>query len=261
MNKNFLIRIVIFPLLLFFGCNSSIEEKDNNTKIYQESSEEEQLDSVFHYVRGHRYLELNNLSAAESRFKKVIELEPKFARGWLGLANSNYLANQIDEANNNNNKALNLKPDLEEALYLQGLIYKQEGKCSKFLKDKKPKEFYSYDPLILMLGLCNGLEGQNQKALEIFSYKKIKSIELNIILAEYEFYLGNFSESIKYINKYIEENENPKGYILKGKILVASDKKDEAISNFKEAMDLSKDPKIPLFYVEASSLYKELDNN
>ncbi len=257
MKKKLLVSALIIFLL---SCNSESSEKVFLEENLDNKNTESQIDSVYHYVRAHRYLEINNLSAAESRFKKVIELEPDFARGFLGLANVKYLTNQLDEAKEYNNSALSLKPDLEESLYLSGLIYKKLNKCSKFIKNKDYKS-YSYSPLILMLGLCFEIEGKSKEANEIFSNEGIKSIKTNLIEAEYEFYLNNPDKSLSLIYDFINENENAEAYLLIGNILLDQGRAGEANVNFKEAMDISKDPKIPLFYSEAKALYEETKNN
>jgi len=250
-------KILILSLILFsLSCSSDSNEKVFLDENLENKNTESQLDSVYHYVRAHRYLEINNLSAAESRFKKVIELEADFARGFLGLANVKYLTNQLDEAEEYNNEALNLKPDLEESLYLSGLIYKKLNKCSEFIKNKNYKS-YSYSPLIFILGLCFEIEGKSNEANEIFSNDKIKSVDTNLIEAEYEFYLNNSEKSLGLIYDFIDKNENAEAYLLIGNILLDQGKIEEANINFKEAMDISKDPKIPLFYKEAKALYED----
>ena len=237
--KKILLAFIIFLL----SCSNELPENTSNDDLDIKNNEE-QIDSVYHYVRAHRYLEINNLSAAESRFKKVIELEPDFARGFLGLANVKYLTNRLDEAKEYNKEALNLKPDLEESLYLSGLIDKKLNKCSSFIKNKNYED-YSYNPLILILGLCFEIEGT----------------ETNLIEAEYEFYLNNFEKSLSLIYEYIKENENAEAYLLIGNILLGQGKIEEANINFQEAMNTSKNPKIPLFYSEAKSLYEETKSN
>jgi len=257
MSKNYLFVIVIIFLL---GCNNELSKDDLLEENLETSTTENQMDSVYHYVRAHRYLEINNLSAAENRFKKVVELEPDFARGYLGLANVKYLTNQIEEAKEFNNKALILKPNLEEAIYLSGLIHKKINKCSKFLKNKDYKS-YSYSPLILLLGLCFEVEGKSKEANEIFSINEIKSIKTNLLEAEYEFYLNNYDKSLDLIDEFIDENENAESYLLIGKILLKQGKSKEANQNFKEAMDISKEPKIQIYYSEAKTLYEETKND
>ena len=251
-------KILLVFIIFLLNCSNELPENISNDDLDIKNNEE-QIDSVYHYVRAHRYLEINNLSAAESRFKKVIELEPDFARGFLGLANVKYLTNRLDEAKEYNKEALNLKPDLEESLYLSGLIDKKLNKCSSFIKNKNYED-YSYNPLILILGLCFEIEGKSKEANEIFS-NNIKSTETNLIEAEYEFYLNNFEKSLSLIYEYITENENAEAYLLIGNILLGQGKIEEANINFQEAMNISKNPKIPLFYSEAKSLYEETKSN
>ena len=116
------------------------------------------------------------------------------------------------------------------------------------------------NPLILILGLCFEKEGKSKEANEIFS-NNIKSTETNLIEAEYEFYLNNFEKSLSLIYEYIKENENAEAYLLIGNILLGQGKIEEANINFQESMNISKNPKIPLFYSEAKSLYEETKSN
>ena len=139
------------------------------------------------------------------------------------------------------------------------MIDKKLNKCSSFIKNKN-YEAYSYNPLILILGLCFEIEGKSKEANEIFS-NNIKSTETNLIEAEYEFNLNNVEKSLSLIYEYIKENENAEAYLLIGNILLGQGKIEEANINFQEAMNISKNPKIPLFYSEAKSLYEETKSN
>jgi DNA-binding winged helix-turn-helix (wHTH) protein/TolB-like protein/Flp pilus assembly protein TadD len=55
-------------------------------------------------------------------FKKAIELDPKFAKAWAGLAGIYALGSSMDEAEATVNKALELDPNLAEAHAVRGFI-------------------------------------------------------------------------------------------------------------------------------------------
>ena len=103
-------KLIFFTFIIFLiSCSNNDVENINNETAEVEikvNQSVDSTDSVIHYVRAHRSLETKNLSYAESRFKKVVELEPNFARGWLGLAEVSILKNNFDNASNYLDEAL-----------------------------------------------------------------------------------------------------------------------------------------------------------
>ena len=94
--------IYLIISLVFISCANQVEQErvndlsgNENAAEYSESVDS--TDSIIHYVRAHRSLEVKNLSFAEARFKKVVELEPNFARGWLGLGEVSVLKNNFEK--------------------------------------------------------------------------------------------------------------------------------------------------------------------
>ena len=131
--------IYLIISLVFISCANQVEQESENNDLSVNENEAEysepvdSTDSIIHYVRAHRSLEVKNLSFAEARFKKVVELEPNFARGWLGLGEVSILKNNFENASIYLDKALELKPDLYEAIYLKGVSKKSQNNCDEFI--------------------------------------------------------------------------------------------------------------------------------
>lgn len=67
-------------------------------------------------------------------FKKAIELDPSYASPYNGLGTAYSLAGNLEGAIDCWQKALEVKPDSDEALYSLGLVYLDKGKPDEALK-------------------------------------------------------------------------------------------------------------------------------
>lgn len=256
------ILLLIISLIII-----SCDLENNNTDVSlapaetdidsQDEVNENETDSIFHYVRAHRYLELNNIKAAESRFQKVIELESDFARGWLGLSQVAYLNAQFDKSSTYIDKAISLKPDLEEAIYHKAKLEKELGNCNESIRIIDSSTSNNFPPLNSLLALCKGLIGDHDSAEILFNDSIINIEEFkNIILnqAEYIMSIGKYEESLKLADDYLNIHQSPEAYILKGMILVELGLTDEALELFEDAKLMSSNPKVPLFYNKAKEM-------
>lgn len=266
MKYFFSVILIFIPLI---ACSSSTDDTYSEVETNQinntveENSSEDKLDSVYHYVRAHRYLDLKNLKSAEIRFQKVLDLEPNFARAWLGMANVAFLKGDFDESYEFAEEAVQLKPDLIEGIYIKALIHKEQKKCSKALKIVNKLEDYSFPPLLSISAFCNGIIENFEQANELFkiAYSSNENIDLTYLLeAEYQFYLGNFDQASDILDLYFSNYEGPGAYILKGKILIEKGDLTDAIGYFNEAKEMSSEPKIPLYYDKARLLIEKYEN-
>ena len=261
-------RIILFLIIIlqFMACANNVNQAQlsQSTEIntvakeeYVQQANEDETDSIFHYVRAHRYLELNNIKAAESRFQKVTELEPNFARAWLGLAEVAYLNDQMDKSDKYIDKAIKLKPDLGEAVYHKAKLKKELGECKESIRIIESSTSSNFPPLNSLLALCKGLIGDHSSAEILFNDSFINIEEFkNIILnqAEYTMSVGKYEESLKLANDYLNIHQSPEAYILKGMILVELGLTDEALELFEDAKLMSSNPKVPLFYNKAKEM-------
>ena len=194
----------IFIIFLISCSNNDVENIGNEaSEVKSEINQSiDDTDSVIHYVRAHRSLETKNLSYAESRFKKVVELEPNFARGWLGLAEVSILKNNFDNASDYLDEALLLKPDLYEAVYFKGIVMKLQKKCDEFIGSFKKIDLTPINRLNLLISNCYLELNKNKEAEIFFNSSKKDLIEDYDLLAEHYFLKGrpNLSLTIYPLN-------------------------------------------------------------
>ena len=256
-------KLIFFTLIIFLiSCsNNDVENINNETaeveiKINQSIDD---TDSVIHYVRAHRSLETKNLSYAESRFKKVVELEPNFARGWLGLAEVSILKNNFDDASSYLDEALLLKPDLYEAVYFKGIVMKLQNKCDDFIGSFVKIDLTPINRLNLLISNCYLELNKNKEAEIFFDSSKKDLIEDYDLLAEHYFLKGNYSESKDIISKNPESYKDPKYLLLISNILIKESNFEEAREQALEAIEISKQPKIPLYIEEGKILIENIN--
>ena len=199
------------------------------------------------------------MSYAESRFKKVVELEPNFARGWLGLAEVSILKNNFDNASNYLDEALLLKPDLYEAIYFKGLVMKLQNKCNEFINSFEKIDLTPINKLNLLISNCYLELNRNEEAEVFFDYSKKDLIEDYDLLAEYYFLKGNYQESKKIISKNPESYKDPKYLLLMSNILIKEGNFEEARKQALEAIEISKQPKIPIYIEEGKLLVDKIN--
>ena len=256
-------KLIFFTFIIFLiSClNNDLENINNevlNEKI-ETSQPIDATDSVIHYVRAHRSLETKNLSYAESRFKKVVELEPNFARGWLGLAEVSILKNNFDNASNYLDEALLLKPDLYEAIYFKGLVMKLQNKCNEFINSFEKIDLTPINKLNLLISNCYLELNRNEEAKVFFDYSKKDLIEDYDLLADYYFLKGNYQESKEIISKNPESYKDPKYLLLMSNILIKEGNFEEARKQALEAIEISKQPKIPIYIEEGKVLVDKIN--
>ncbi len=82
----------------------------------------ENTEAYILYLQGEYFFRRRETSKGGTFFKKAIELDPKFAKAWAGLAAAYAMGDAMGEAEATVNKALELDPDLAEAHAVRGFI-------------------------------------------------------------------------------------------------------------------------------------------
>ena len=256
-------KIIILKLILFLiSCSSNDIEKNIDEPLEEKIEIDQSIDetdSVIHYVRAHRSLKTKNLSYAESRFKKVVEIEPNFARGWLGLAEVSILKNNLDDASNYLDEALSLKPDLYEAVYFKGVVMYYQNKCEDFIDLFEKIDKTPINRLNLLLSNCYLEFNKSNEAKVFFDYSNKDLVEDYDLVAENYFLKGDYLEAKEIIYKNPLSYKDPKYLLLISNILIAEGNIDEARKKALEAIEISKQPKIPLYIQEGQKLIDEID--
>ncbi|AVR45685.1 hypothetical protein C7S20_10695 [Christiangramia fulva] len=166
--------------------------------------------------------------------KKAIEIDPSYAKGYMGLANFNLAQFDFKKAKQNTEKALQLAPNDPVVLSRSGMMT-----FSSILKMiENTKKSMKLDPLYYPnyynLGLLYYWEGNNQKALEYFDqYEEYQpgAMGLNYLKTLALLAEGRTQEALATIEK--EPYPFFKAY---GKIksLYQAGKKEEASALFKD---------------------------
>ena len=256
--------IYLIISLVFISCANQVEqERENNDLSVNENEAEysepvDSTDSIIHYVRAHRSLEVKNLSFAEARFKKVVELEPNFARGWLGLGEVSILKNNFENASIYLDKALKLKPDLYEAIYLKGVSKKSQNNCDEFIMLFDEIVPTPLNRLNLLISNCFLKINELDQAKLFFDKSDTSVIDDYDLIAEYYFLKGDNDYAKKIISSNPKNNKDPRYLLISSKIMIREGNFSDAENIVKEAIEISKEPKIPFYIKEGQKLLDEI---
>ena len=177
----------------------------------------------------------------------------------MGLAEVSILKNNFDNASNYLDEALLLKPDLYEAIYFKGLVMKLQSKCNEFINSFEKIDLTPINKLNLLISNCYLELNRNEEAEVFFDYSKKDLIEDYDLLAEYYFLKGNYQESKKIISKNPESYKDPKYLLLMSNILIKEGNFEEARKQALEAIEISKQPKIPIYIEEGKLLVDKIN--
>ena len=261
MNMKFIYLIIS---LVFISCANQVEQEiENNDLSVNENAAEynesvDSTDSIIHYVRAHRSLEVKNLSFAEARFKKVVELEPNFARGWLGLGEVSILKNNFENASIYLDKALDLKPDLYEAIYLKGVSKKSQNNCDEFIQLFEEIVLTPLNRLNLLISNCFLEINELDQAKLFFDKSDTSIIDDYDLIAEYYFLKGDNEYAKKIISSSPISNKDPRYLLISSKIMIREGNLSDAENIVNEAIEISKEPKIPFYIQKGQKLLDEI---
>ncbi len=243
MNMKFIYLIIS---LVFISCANQVEQEiENNDLSVNENAAEysesvDSTDSIIHYVRAHRSLEVKNLSFAEARFKKVVELEPNFARGWLGLGEVSILKNNFENASIYLDKALELKPDLEFILLFEEIVPTPLNRLN------------------LLISNCFLEINELDQAKLFFDKSDTSVIDDYDLIAEYYFLKGDNDYAKKIISSSPISNKDPRYLLISSKIMIREGNLSDAENIVNEAIEISKEPKIPFYIQKGQKLLDEI---
>ena len=158
--------------------------------------------------------ELKNFDEAIINWKKTIELKKDYFFGYNNLGNVYLKIDEIDKAIINYDKAINIKTDYFEAYHNRGNAYSKLNNIEKALEDYNSALSIKYDYLPSI-----------KSRKEIFKKQK------------------NFSQVLSEIDKIlIYEPNNLKAFIDKADIYFDLNKLDEALDNYKRALEIKSEP-------------------
>ena len=254
---------IIISLIIFSCSNQSHQENLNNELVEKNNPDQysesvDSTDSIIHYVRAHRSLEVKNLSFAEARFKKVVELEPNFARGWLGLGEVSILKNNFENASNHLDRALELKPDLYEAIYLKGVAKNFQNNCEEFISLFEEITITPLNRLNLLISNCFLKINEYDQAKLFFDNSDTSFTDDYDLVAEHYFLKGDFNNAKKLINSNQLNYKDPRYLLVSSKISIEEGNYADAEKKILELIEISKEPKIPIYINQGQNLLEEI---
>ena len=250
--------------LIIFSCSNQSHQENLNNELVEKNNPDQysesvdSTDSIIHYVRAHRSLEVKNLSFAEARFKKVVELEPNFARGWLGLGEVSILKNNFENASSHLDRALELKPDLYEAIYLKGVAKNFQNNCEEFISLFKEITITPLNRLNLLISNCFLKINDYDQAKLFFDNSDTSFTDDYDLVAEHYFLKGDFNNAKKLINSNQLNYKDPRYLLVSSKISIKEGNYVDAEKKILELIEISKEPKIPIYINQGQDLLEEI---
>ena len=177
--------------------------------------------------------ELKKFDEAIINWKKTIELNKDYFFGYNNLGNVYLKINEIDNAIINYDKAIKIKSDYFEAYHNRGNAYSKLNNIQKALENYNSALAIKYDYLPSI-----------KSRKEIFKKQK------------------NFPQVLSEIDKIlIYEPNNLKAFIDKADIYFDSNKLDEALANYKRALEIKSEPSFVLGnFIHTKTRMCEWDN-
>ena len=111
-----------------------------------------------------------DLRGAEAAFKRVTELDPKYADGWVNIARARVQEGNMIGAQEMLRKALALSPDLAKTHFFMGLTYKAQGKYDDAIQHfRNAANKYPRDRVVRnQIGRILFLQRKHQEAISEF---------------------------------------------------------------------------------------------
>ncbi len=198
-------------------------------------------------ILGAANIGLKQTEKALEAFKKVTELKPNYADGYINLGITLKDQGKLDYAVESFNKALLLKPDYAEAYNNLGNVFKYQGQINKAINayNKALLLKPDYTEAHYNMGTTLKEEGKLDKAIETFNkvlLLKPDYAEAHNNIGSVFIDKGKFDEAIKSFNKALSLKPNyAEAYNNIGATLQHQDKLDEAIEAYNKALALKPD--------------------
>lgn len=235
MTLHFLLTIILTTNLLAQDLSSGVkfmrDEKYSEAKRTFSSLLNSSSKAEAYFYLGQIYMLQNNLDSAKIYYLNGIKSNSEFPLNYAGLVKVNLAANNLEEAEKNQNQAI------------------------EFGNDKNP---YVY--MALAEAYSNSKVKNYDKAIELINKSlKINSKNINAYMALGKIYLskGNGSDAIKNFERALDlDKKNPEALTSKAKVYVLINNNDDAISLLNEA--ITNDSSYSPAYNELAELYANI---
>ncbi|MBO6575872.1 MAG: tetratricopeptide repeat protein [Rhodothermales bacterium] len=134
-------------------------------------------------------LRQGDLKSAEQAFRRVVELDPGYADGWVNLARVYVAEGDLEPAAEVLAEALAVRPEFHKALYFRGLYWKALGEYQNARADlTSVAERFPKDRVVQnQLGRVNYLDSELEQAVEAF--ERVLRIDPEDLMAHYNLML------------------------------------------------------------------------
>lgn len=199
----------------------------------------------YHFDLGLARLQGKLLQAAARAFRRASELQPDWPQAWLYLGRSLHDLNRGDEARSAFAKAESLDPDLPLLQYHFGMLEKGRGNFESAIEhfEEELRRGSDYPPCRFHLAELLSRRGRRERARELAE----QAVRLDPDNAEYRLLAARLAldenqtiiaEAHLNVALKVAPDSGP-GHYLKGRLLQAQGKHDEAAAAFAEARRLS----------------------
>ncbi len=182
---------------------------------------------------------------ALAAYEKAIEVDEKFAPGYLGRARISLITSPQADVEKDLQKAIELDPNLADAYLVYSAYLLDQGKTEPAMEALAAAEkLIPYSPILYVYKAQALLNlGENQKALE--SAQMAHDMDWTLLpaylaLSEAQLANDNPQKALEYLNTYLLYNDKEaQAWVLKGRILAAAgDDFPAAIEAFDKALEL-----------------------
>ncbi len=215
---------------------------------------------AYHQVLGELYYEDEQFTQAERKFKQIIEIDNKYVKAYIWLADTYRQLRQLNDAKVNYFKAVNIDLQNSEPQLKLGLLYLETKNFKKAidqfknimrLNENVPKVKFYYAKSLFHLK-------QYQKALELLKKEKIanpSNVESYLLAGEIYEILGQYLLCKREFQQALKYREfGPAFYILVSRCHRKSGSLDVAVNMLEKARGLS--PNLPDIYRELGAVYE-----
>ena len=230
--KNSTLKSVIIALLIITSCYAILTYRRNfiwkdeltlwNDVVLKSPDRE-----IAYNQRGDAYMDLDNIPEALNDYNKAIEINPDYADAYNNRGNVYKAQGKIQRALDDFNKVIEIEPNPADAYNNRGNVYKEQGDIQQALADYN--KAIEIDP---------GLEGIYVNRASIYKVQ------------------GKIQQALADYNKAIEINPNRASiYNNRGNIYKNQGKIQLALADYNKAIEIN--PNYAYAYYNRGYMYKE----
>ncbi len=196
-------------------------------------AENDSSPGLTHYQKGAVAYQEGNQEEALAQFKKTVEVDPTFYRGWAYLGMVYNQQNRVDEAISAYRKCIEVEPGYHKAYNNIGELYRRKGLLDyaamvfKMATELQPKHaHYNYNLGITYQEI--GMLPQAEIAMTTAFDLDESDIDIATELAQIQFHLEKFETAAKTLNRFLNvQSEHDRAPEIQARLTMLKRKLDE----------------------------------